>query len=168
MSRNDFSEKRALADVRAIWEFTRWCTTPKILAAAEFIAARLKEQSRLLDVELILFPADGKTFHGGWVMPKAWDVTNARLTLREPCATQTVLADYHENPLSLMLLSPPTPCGGIEAEVAHVRKPFEHNGSLAGRFALVDNFPQVSVSITEWLARRGAVGVISDHVIKSA
>lgn len=159
-----FSAKRALSYAQAIFEETRWCTSPRISNAANLIAGQL--QSFLLEknVNVVALPADGKTSFGGWVMPKCWDVRSATLSISAPAVSAPILADYNESPHSLMMWSPATPAAGLEGDVVLVDKPFEYAGSLKGKFVLIDKVHPFMTSITEWLALRGAVGMISDHV----
>src|SRR5687768_5861544 len=108
------SAERMQADIADFFALSRWSSYDKILALARLIASRM-EAVGLEDVRLIEAPADGRTAYGGWVMPKAYDVDGARLTV---VPDGELLADYHDNPTSLMLYSLPTPPEGVTAEVA--------------------------------------------------
>jgi aminoglycoside 3-N-acetyltransferase len=162
---DDFSTRRVMADISAITGQTRWQTMPKMHAAARHMAESLKSEPGLEQLRLIELPADGKTFYGGWVMPKCWDATSATLRIATPGVADPVLADYQENPWSLMMWSPATPPEGIEAEVVHVAEALKGRPPVKGKFALVDNLAQISVDVVEWLAKLGAVGLLTDYVI---
>ena len=158
-----FSSARVMADIAAISAHTRWQTTPEILNAASHMIRSLEGTPGLADLELVELPSDGRTFHGGWVMPKCWDVKSATLKIVSP--DSFVLANYRENPWSLMMWSPATPAGGIEAGIVHVAEALKGRPQLKGKFALVDTLGQCSVDVVAWLAELGAVGLISDYVI---
>jgi aminoglycoside 3-N-acetyltransferase len=159
-----FSATRAMADIAVLASHTRWQTTPKINKAAKHITS-LKPTAGLSELEVVDLPADGKTFFGGWVMPRCWDVKSATLKIVSPVIDAQLLADYQQNPWSLMMWSPATPPGGIEAEVVIVTEVLTGNLAVKGKFALVDKLGQVGTDVIEWLAKLGAVGVITDHVI---
>ena len=108
--------ERMQADVAEFFALSRWSSFDKINALAKLIAAKMSEVG-LCDVRLIEAPADGKTAYGGWVMPKAYDVQAARLSLLTNDGSPQLLADYHANPTSLMLYSRNTPENGITAEL---------------------------------------------------
>ncbi len=160
-----FSAARAFTDIQALYELTRWCTTPKILEAARWVKGRLKTVPGLTDVVIHEYPADGRTSYGGWMMPKGWDVRGARLRIASPDVADPVLADYQDNPLSLCMWSAPTPARGLEAPVAHVKQAGKYEGSLKGAIVLVDNLSQMSVDVVEWLAKSGAVALVSDRIV---
>lgn len=58
-------------------------------------------------------------------MPLAWDVKAARLEVAEPAVPEDirVLADYHQEPASLVMWSGATPAGAITAEVVELKPP---------------------------------------------
>src|SRR5258708_1222766 len=122
-----FSPARVMKDIRAIVSHTRWMTTPEIHKAARYIEKSFRQVPGLTEIQLIDFPADGKTFYGGWVMPKAWNVRGAKLcAVAQNGRAELPLAYYRQNPFSLMMWSPPTPKSGIEAAVVVVEKPFRN------------------------------------------
>ena len=106
-----------LRDIRDICALTRWCTSPKIMAAARLIVKRIKVPG-ITDLKIIPAPANGTSCYGGWRMPLCWNVKQARLTLLGNKTPDVVLADYKVSPLSLMMYSPGTVKGGITAEVS--------------------------------------------------
>ena len=140
-------------------------TSPEIFKAAEHIRGSLAQIPQLEDVELAEFLSDGRTAYGGWVMPKCWNARAATLKVQAAAGQDALtLADYRENPFTLMMWSPPTPPGGIEASVA-IAEPFKDGEKLRGKFALVGDMTQTGVGILRWAAQCGAVGLISDCVI---
>ena len=159
-----FNARRALRDASAIWKHARWCTTPEIRKTARLIVERLKK-SDISDARIIDLPADGRTSVGGWVMPKAWDVKAATLTVVDPSVSRPVLADYRKSPMTLMLWSPPTPPRGVTAEVVLVKDPATHRGNLRGKLVLPATPGRSLMTHIQQLARRGAAGFISDFVV---
>src|SRR6185369_3720775 len=132
-----FSSSRVMTDIRAIVAHTRWMTSPEILKAAQYIEKRLHQVDGLSEVRIERFKSDGKTAFGGWIMPKCWDVKSATLVAPARAGrAELLLADYRRNPFSLMMWSPPTPKGGIEAEVVVVKTPFKDGKKLKGKIAL--------------------------------
>ena len=81
--------------------------------SAEYVFSLLKEE-KIPHVELLHFPADGKTVYQDKRMPLAWDATVGRLTLLDPempvsnaffSPAETsgpVVADYQEHPFHLI------------------------------------------------------------------
>ncbi len=157
--RGHLSEERMQADIAEFFAFSRWSSFDKINGLAQCIAAKMRAIG-LEDARLIAFPADGKTGYGGWIMPRAYDVQEAQLTLRRPDAPDTILADYHANPVSLMLYSLPTPLEGITAELIVADKTEDMTpGRVSGRLVLTSG---IGVEISQAAMQAGAVGLVSD------
>lgn len=157
--RSHLSEERMQAEIAEFFEFSRWSSFDKINGLAQCIAAKM-EAIGLEDVRCIEFPADGRTAHGGWMMPRAYDVQAARLTLLGTNAPDTILADYQANPVSLMLYSLPTPPEGITAELAVADKPEDMTlERVSGRLVLTSG---IGVEISRAAMRAGALGLVSD------
>ena len=153
------SAERMQADVAEFFEFSRWSSFDKLTGLAQRIADKM-EAAGMEDVRLIEFPADGVTAYGGWVMPKAYDVEEARLTLLDAAGSAAVLADYRLNPTSLMLYSLPTPPDGISAELV-VADTLEEmtRERLEGRLALTAG---IGLDFSRAAMRAGALGLVSD------
>ena len=73
------SSERMKEDINELFQDSRWSSFDRILALARKIVSRM-ETIGMEDVRLIDFPADGETAHGGWVLPKAYDVQEGRLS----------------------------------------------------------------------------------------
>jgi aminoglycoside 3-N-acetyltransferase len=147
------------ADIAEFFALSQWSSYDKINALSRLIAVKMK-QAGLHDVRLIGAPADGKTAYGGWVMPKAYDVEAARLTLLLNDGSTQILADYQSNPTSLMLYSTGTPHEGVTAElvvadnIEQCRPPI-----LAGRLVLTSCN---GVQFSQAAMHAGAVGIVCD------
>lgn len=156
-----------MTDIRAIVAHTRWMTSPEILKAAQYIEKRLHQVDGLSEVRIERFKSDGKTAFGGWIMPKCWDVKSATLVAPARAGrVELLLADYRRNPFSLMMWSPPTPKGGIEAEVVVVKTPFKDGKKLKGKIALFSDVPQIATPHVEWAASCGALAFVTDTMIE--
>ncbi len=153
------SVERMQAEIAAFFEFSRWSSFDKLLALARLIATKM-EAAGMEDVRLIEFPADGRTAYGGWFLPKAYDVSAARLTAHIEGEPEIVLADYSVNPTGLMLYSLPTPPEGITAELVIADSLPEFTAErLSGRMVLASG---IGVAYSQAARRAGAWGVVSD------
>jgi aminoglycoside 3-N-acetyltransferase len=157
--RSHLSAERMQAEIAEFFEFSRWSSFDKIVGLANLIAEKMAAAG-LEDVRLIEFPADGRTAFGGWVMPRAYDVHEARLLLLDADESAMPLADYRLNPTSLMLYSLPTPPEGITAEIVVADQLEEMTPErLAGRLALTSG---IGVEVSRAAMRAGAYGLVSD------
>jgi hypothetical protein len=156
---NHLSAERMRAEIAEFFEFSRWSSYDKIVGLAKRIAGKM-EAAGMEDVQLIEFPADGRTAYGGWFMPRAYDVHEARLTAHVAGEPALVLADYHQNPTSLMLYSLPTPPEGVTADlvVADALEDFTPE-RLSGRLVLTSG---IGVEYGLAAMRAGARGLVSD------
>ncbi len=153
------SAERMRAEIAEFFEFSRWSSFDKIVGLAQRIAEKM-EALGMEEVRLIEFPADGRTAHGGWTMPRAYDVQEARLTLLAPEAPDTTLADYHRNPVSLMMYSLPTPPEGITADLTVADSLEEMTPErVSGRLVLTSG---IGVEFGQAAMRAGAYGLVSD------
>ncbi len=154
------SAERMMAEISEFFEESQWSSFDRILVLAHRIAAKMKDAG-LVDVRLIEFPADGKTAYGGWVLPKAYDVEDARLTEIVNGEAKAVLADYKANPTSLIMYSMPTPPEGVTAELVIADRLDDFTADrLSGRLVLT---AQLGVNYSQAAVRAGAVGIVSDY-----
>jgi aminoglycoside 3-N-acetyltransferase len=153
------SAGRMQAEIAEYFAFSRWSSYDQLMMLAQRIAAKMAAAG-LEDVRLIEFPADGRTAHGGWVMPRAYDVHEARLTLLDPAGSDEALADYRSNPTSLMLYSLPTPPEGVTAELVIADRLEEMTPErVSGRLVLTGG---IGVEYSQAAMRAGAHGLVSD------
>lgn len=157
--RGHLSVERMQAEIAEFFAFSRWSSFDKIVGLAQRIAERM-EAMGLEEVRLIEFPADGRTAYGGWMMPRAYDVEEARLTLLPAEESASILADYRRNPTSLMLYSLPTPPEGITADLVVADRLEEMTPErVSGRLALTSG---IGVEYGLAAMRAGAWGLVSD------
>jgi len=162
-----FSGDRAARLTAELWGIDHWFDFAHFKQSAAYGAAQL-QSAGLSQVEAISFPADGQTRYGDWVVPLAWDATQAELKIVAP---ETIpLASYGQQPCSLIMWSAPTPPGGVEGEVVLVEE-----GGPAPTFAESDQEPDPNLrgkflfsgrpgpELKRLAVRHGALGVVTDH-----
>ena len=162
-----FSGDRAAMLTAELWGIDRWFDFSHFKQSANYSAAKFQDAG-LSQVEVMSFPADGQTRYGDWVVPLAWDATEAELNIVAP---ETIhLASYTQQPCSLTMWSAPTPPGGVEGEVVlleasgHDLADLESNAkpdpNLRGKF-LFSGRP--GPELKRLAVRHGALGVVTDH-----
>jgi aminoglycoside 3-N-acetyltransferase len=153
------SSDRMQADVAEFFQESRWSSFDHINTLAQQIAGKLEAIG--MEVELLEFPADGKTCYGGWKLPKAYDVDSARLVALSDEGEGEILADYRENPTCLILYSQPTPLEGVAAEVVIADSIAEVvSDRVSGRLVLTS---QMGIPFSRAIQKAGGLGMISDH-----
>ena len=110
----------------------------------------------LQNVEVMHFPADGKTAHGGWIMPKAWNPRSGKLEIVFPDGTREELCSYEKVPCSLMLYS--TGC-----DITGKMVMFSPDADVKGKFVLGGNH-FYSMKDSLHLFRGGAAVLLSDKL----
>jgi hypothetical protein len=153
----------------------RWFNFQKFHVTAEYIQKTMNAIG-LKKVELVETPADGVTQYGYWTMPLAWDVKQAKLEIVDPPvpADTRVLADYSQQPTSLVMWSGPTPPGGITAEVVELKSSAPEDIAkvdVKGKIVFFTEIKNANVrdsatiklgEIKAALAKLGVAGIISD------
>ncbi len=151
-----FDERLCVRRIAATWKQVRWSSTRRLLDHAETVAGWMRRDG-LHEVEVLRLPADGRTAHGGWVLPLAWSPRGARLEVLAPAdGGPRLLADWRTRPHHLALWSAPTPEGGVTAELVAADAP------PRGRIVLLDGAPKLERIIE--LQRAGALGIVTDWV----
>jgi hypothetical protein len=162
-----FSGDRAATLTAELWDIDHWFDFAHFKQSASYSAAQL-QAAGLSQVEIASFPADGRTRYGDWVVPLAWDATQAELKIVAP---ETIpLASYTQQPCSLTMWSAPTPAGGVEGQVVlleeggyslpHAGSNEEPDPNLRGKF-LFSGRP--GPELKRLAVRHGALGVITDY-----
>ncbi|MFW5871450.1 MAG: DUF4910 domain-containing protein [Verrucomicrobiota bacterium] len=120
-------------------------------------AAALMNKCGLEDVQIYSFPADGRTKYGDWVVPRAWDIKDAKLWIDTGKQFRKV-ADRTKVFCNSMMYSAPTP-EGRKVECCLVS---EHNRKAwKGNLVFTDNPGNVKPAT---LARHGALGIVTDFM----
>lgn len=160
-----FDQDACLEEVKAIWENDRWFSRDRFNLTAKYCAEAMKSAG--LDVEMLPLKADGKTKYFDWTMYPGWDVDHAILSY----ADGEVISDYHKMPCCLMMYSPSTPTGGVEAQVILPQKEDleKINGSQQQIAQCCERYSGKILFATEdiggWVnlaQKSGALGVIAD------
>ncbi len=161
-----FSGDRARDGVADLWAIDRWFDFAHFKRSASYSAEKMAEAG-LDQVEVLSFPADGRTTYGDWVAPLAWDVADAELEIRTP--QPLPLCFYRDMPVSLAMWSAPTPPDGVEAEVVLL----DDWDDSAGPIGTLAPDPRLRGKILfgsrsgpelkRLAAQHGALGVISQH-----
>ncbi len=158
----EYSGVRAKQYVGDITRFHRIQASPGFRAAAQYCQRLLAGWG--VTAEVLSFPADESTHFWGSDMFQEWEASEATLHLIEPAEKACKLADFHENPISLIQRS--LPVDGLEAEVVLLedgQEESEYQGlDLRGKLVLtrgdVDRVRQLAVD------RHGAAGILFDGI----
>ena len=151
-----------LATLAAIRETDRWFTFPKFLEGARRTADELRAVG-CDEAEVVEFPADGKTVYADFVMPLAWDVTEATLEIAEPAELARVLARRSEEPNVTVMWSGPTPPEGLTGGLVfwdELGDDERKSVDLTGKFLFTHQKPP---GLKKAALERGALGVIGDY-----
>ncbi len=122
------------------------------------LAADLMAGAGLRDVALIPHPADGRTGHGDWIVPQAWDCFGGSLRIAAPARLRRTVVRHPNEPLSIAMWSAPTGPEGVEGELVLWESLTEPR---AGQGRIVLTRRKVREIAPEALAA-GALGIVSD------
>ena len=152
-----FNADKSQEILEKIWENDRWFDFKAFNRTAQ-VCADYMTVCGLEEVELTPLIADGKTPYGDWVLPKAWDVEDAKLVLLE-AGGETVVADYKAVPCALSINSAPTPEGGYTAELIAIEADAADTPDIKGKLLLTTKPAQTLVGMAK---KHGAIGIVSD------
>ena len=132
--------------------------------STRYVEALLRKEG-FLGVEVVDFPADGKTAYQDKRMPMSWDVSDATLTLLSnvPGIDNKVIADYKAHPYSVVWGSVSTPEGGIKARIIAESDVFMGEDAR-GALVLLESNEQPRESLGAILDL-GAIGFVSERVV---
>ena len=165
--RTEVSGTEAMDYLVGVYRTDRWANFAKFQESAQYLRETISEIG-LSNVESRSAPADGVTQYGFWTMPLAWDVKEAKLEIIEPAVPEAIriLADYRQEPASLIMWSGPTPPGGITAEVVELKPPTLEQlarTDVKGKFVLTE--PSLNLAqrgaLKSALYKHGAAGMLS-------
>ena len=120
---------------------------------------QLMEEAGFSAIERYALPCDGVTTYDDCTMPLAWN-RSGRSTLEMISPEKKLLADSDLQPISSVIWSPPTPPGGVTAEVVSLRS-FKSDDwhEAAGRIVLMDNSPNAQEKLK--LVKSGVLGIVA-------
>ena len=153
----------ALLDtLAAIRDLDRSFTFPKFLESARRTADELRGVG-CDEAEVVEFPADGKTVYADFVMPLAWDVTEATLEIVEPADEARVVARRSEEPNTTVMWCGPTPPEGLTGGLVfwdELNEDERNSVDLTSKFLFTHQKPP---GLKKTALDRGALGVIGDY-----
>jgi len=162
-ARGEVSGAAAAAGLERLWSSARHADFAHIHETARTLAVMMDEAG-LSDVEVLEYPADGRTHYSGWIMPQAWDLSAAALRVVSPQPARQALASHAESPLCVMIYSAPTPPEGVTARVVRVadaHRPESWAGpDVTGAVVLMDTSALRAAALA---FRHGALGVLTDE-----
>ena len=137
-------------------------TTPAICDAANYIYELLKDNG--FDAELVKFNSDGETVCYDSIIPMAWDVSYAKLSVVSDWDGDRVIADYEKEPFAVVRYSVSTPPEGVTVRLVEWDKMMAGE-DVNGAFVLVSNDRFVTANSLIPMLERGAIGFISGKVV---
>lgn len=158
----EFDGESLLETVTALHAGDRWFTSSAFARTAEFAADEMR-QAGLHEVEIMAFPADGKTLFGDWVMPLAWEADEASVRVVDPPVQTPVLADRSADPCAVVQWCAPTPPQGMTADLVawdDLSPAQKETLDLHDKFVYSDVSP---ANVKPQVARGGALGLISGY-----
>ncbi|MDA1193419.1 MAG: DUF4910 domain-containing protein, partial [Candidatus Poribacteria bacterium] len=155
---SELSGERAATNLERLWAAARYADFAHLNETAQRLAAMM-QFAGMDDVQVIEYPTDGTTHYGGWVMPQAWDVSDARLEIASPDVDAPLLASYDESPLCVMSYSAPTPSDGITAPVVRYAN-VDDPTAFDGKIVLLESS---SIRHANRVFQHGALGVLCDE-----
>jgi len=113
--------------------------------------------------EVVELPADGKTTYADFVMPLAWDVTEATLEIVSPESEERVIARRSDEPNMTVMWCGPTPPDGVTGGVVlwdDLPKAERADVNLTGKFLYTRSKPAGCKAAA---VKGGALGVIGSY-----
>jgi aminopeptidase YwaD len=160
---HELSGDSAKRNLEVISQSHRMRASPGFRAAAEHVAAELRSHG-LDDVEILQFPADGKTMFGTQKSRPSWDVKSAELwELQQGAAGWTragKIADWETTPLSLAQDSESANVTADLVDVGAGTTEADYRGKqVRGKLVLVSSQPDAVQALA--VAQLGAAGIVS-------
>jgi aminopeptidase YwaD len=157
---NELSGETAKRDLEFISRQHRMRASKGISAAAEFVADQARSYG-LEDVEILAFPADGRTFYGTQKSRPAWNAEFAELwEMGADGKPRTLIASWDAMPL---VLAQDSESADVIAELVDVgagTSESDYTGKdLRGKLVLVSAQPEAVYRLA--VEKYGAVGILS-------
>jgi hypothetical protein len=157
----EFSGTQAKRHAEAIYQWDHRADFKGFRKSSAYCADVLRDVGAS-NVEIIQYPADGRSRFGELVTKEAWDVNDAELKIVEPSSEARTIASYRDEPLTLVSFSAPTPPEGVEADVILVEQKLPDASDLKGKIAFVSQGSPHSQAVLE----AGCLGYITDSVVE--
>ncbi|MGE5593437.1 MAG: DUF4910 domain-containing protein [Betaproteobacteria bacterium] len=162
--RRELSGRRALVYASEIARFHRAKGSSDFSRAAQYIREKLVSWG-IDRVTIERYPIDGKRTYGTWTPPPAWEPVRAVLSLVYP--EERPICDFETEPMCLVFGSTSTPPEGLVLDVVDIGDGESEDvyvtRSVARKLVLTSGSPRTA--FVSAVRRRGAVGVLSDHMV---
>ncbi len=160
---HELSGESAKRNLEAISQSHRMRASQGFRAAAEHVATQLRSYG-LDDVEILQFPADGKTMFGTQKSRPSWDARSAELWELEQGAKGWVraarIADWESTPLSLAQDSESADVTADLVDVGAGATDADYRGKdVRGKLVLVSSQPESVQALA--VNQHGAAGIVS-------
>ena len=154
-----------MKEVRALTDIEYPQTFKARANSTDYVEALLKKEG-YEDVLRVDFPADGKTAYQDKRMPISWEVSHAKLTILSavPGLERKVVADYEENPFSIVWGSVSTPEGGMRVRIIPEAEVFMGEDAR-GALVLLETNERCCSEVIAPLLDLGALGFVTDGVV---
>lgn len=128
-------------------------------------AKELMQEAGLHAVEIIEFPADGKTVYQDKRMPIGWDATIGKLTIKKSAVpfADHVIADFQCHPFHLIKGSVGMLKGGVDARIITEAQLFSGEDPKGG-LVMTEPLTPPRQAILNAALDLGAIGIISDFL----
>ena len=152
----EYSGSAAKENVKGITQFHRIQASPGFTQAREWVVSRLKELG-VTDVEVEIFPSDGKIRYQTYTGPLAWTVRDAELWIPKPFRAR--FCHYTRAPMCLTTLSNGGEWNGEVVHVGRGTSDADYEGKdVKGKIVLASGYA-ASVH-RQAVIGRGALGVL--------
>ena len=133
--------------------------------STDYVEALLKREG-YDDVLRVDFPADGRTTYQDKRMPISWDVSKAKMTILSsvPGLERKVVADYEENPFSIVWGSVSTPEEGMSVRIIPEAEVFMGEDAR-GALVLLETDNRCWSEVITPILDLGAIGFVTDGVV---
>ena len=152
-----------------IAQFHRIQASPGLREAANYCVDILKENG-IENAEVLSYPATDETRYMHYKLFQEWSIEEAELSIASPSWAKRRINRFLDEPMFVIERCPPTPQGGVEAEVVVLEDgthPEDYEGKdVKGKFVLSNAGPYLGTDIDRLrelaVERHGAIGVVSD------
>lgn len=142
----------------ALYELEKLTSHKDFLKSTDYLL-QVMQEAGFSDIERYALPCDGVTTYDDCTMPLAWNRTG-RSTLEMVFPEQRLLADSDVQPVNAVIWSPPTPAGGVTAELVSLRSAVSEDfHEFAGKIVLWDDSPSAAKKLK--LIQAGALGIVA-------
>ena len=152
-----------------IAQFHRIQASPGLREAANYCVDIFKNNG-VKTAEVLSYPATDMTRYMHYKLFQEWSIEEAELSVSSPSWAKRRINRFRDEPMFVIERCPPTPPGGLEAEVVVLEDgthPEDYEGKdVKGKFVLSNAGPYLGTDIDRLrelaVERHGAIGIVSD------